>query len=108
VLPELVEPARARQRVRFGQRFFNQLSAHGSDDRQRYPERVDRTAATPALSDLFTAYLTSGRAPRASAELARPWPAPATARRPGSYPAPARATVDLPGSVWHGRRLLAK
>jgi len=63
------------------------------------------TAATAALSDLFTAYLTSGRAPRASADLARALADAGYRLEAAVVSGAAGATVDLPGSVWHGRRL---
>jgi hypothetical protein len=67
--------------------------------------RVDRTAAALALSDLFTAYLTSGRAPQPSAELARALARAGYWLEAAVVSGAAGATVHWPGSIWHGRRL---
>jgi hypothetical protein len=66
---------------------------------------VDRTAAALALPDLFTAYLTSGRAARPSAELARALAGAGYRLEAAVASGTSGATVDLPGSPWDGRRL---
>lgn len=66
---------------------------------------MDRTAAALALPDLFTAYLTSGRAARPSAELAGALAETGYRLEAAVVSGAAGATVDLPGWPWHGRRL---
>src|SRR5438128_249762 len=67
---------------------------------------VDATTQ-PELSRQFCEYLTSMRASRPSAELAHTLASHGYQLEAAVVSGTAGSTVDLPGSVWHGRRLWA-